>query len=333
MSNQILIDGELYDGETGELINKVEEVEVIVEENHLPEIFFKGGTHIQVNLKQLEKALQEELKKFDIEVTDETEKDASKQATKLNKIAKDLNSARLIVSKEIKKPADDLKIAVDNLIGMVQEKRTDILNKVEVFKSARMDNIKDRLEAELGLLYTRLGVTEEFQELDVTHLVKEENFAKETLSKKGKEAIEAMALKQKSIQDNVKIRLLELPISCKELQVPLTREDIEHIIRYDEAEYIVELEKIIVSRLDLEQKIEERRIADEERELLKKEEELKTKQEEIIKVQKETGKKIVKLIATFEVEVDINVDNKKVLHKYQSDLSARYSTLKTVVEN
>lgn len=333
MSSQILIDGELFDGETGELINQVEEVEVIVEENNLPEIFFKGGTHIQVNLKQLETCLKKELKKFDIEVTAETEKDASKQATKLNKIAKDLNDARLKVSNEIKKPANDLKTAVDNLISIVQEKRTDILNKVEVFKSARMDNIKNHLEAELGLFYTRLGVTAEFQELDVSHLVKEENFAKETLSKKGKEAVEAMALKQKSIQDNVKIRLLELPLSCKNLQVPLTREDIEHIIRLDEEKYIIELEKIIISRLDLEQKIEERRIADEERELIKKEEELKTKQKEVLKVQKETGKKIVKLIATFEIEVDINVDNKKVLHKYQSDLSARYRTLKTVVEN
>jgi len=327
MSNQILIDGELFDGETGELINKVEEVEVVVEENKLPEIFFKGGTHIQVNLKQLETHLKEHLEQFDIEVTAETEKDASKQATQLNKIAKDLNSARLTVAKEIKKPADDLKKAVDSLIEMVQEKRTDILDKVEVFKSARMENIKYHLEAELGLLYTQYNIDIDYQDMDVSHLVKEENFAKETLSKKGREAIERMALKQKSIQDNVKIRLLELPLACKEMQVPLTAEEITHIIKLDEADYIIELEKLVIARLDLEQKMEEKRIANEELELIQKEKALEVKQKEIQEVQQETGKKVITITATFEVEVPIDKDNKEVLHKYKNKLYSDFTTL------
>ena len=55
------------------------------------------------------------------------------------------------------------------------------------------------------------------------------------------------------------------------MQVPLTVDDIRHIIKLDEADYIIELEKLVVARLDLEQKLEAQRIAKEERELEAKE--------------------------------------------------------------
>ena len=57
MSNNILIDGELYDSETGELINEVEQIEVEVIENTLPDIICNGGTHIRTNTIQLKQEL------------------------------------------------------------------------------------------------------------------------------------------------------------------------------------------------------------------------------------------------------------------------------------
>lgn len=94
MSNNILIDGELYDSETGELINEVEQVEVEVIENTLPDIICNGGTHIKTNTIQLKKELAIYLAKYDVEVTEDTEKDCSKMATELNKLAKTLDDKR-----------------------------------------------------------------------------------------------------------------------------------------------------------------------------------------------------------------------------------------------
>ena len=101
----LVIDGEVYDSETGELINTVEQVEAVIVENNLPSIVCKGGTHIQVNTEQLKRELAIYLEKYDIEVTEDNEKESSKKATELNKLANDLNKSRLDLAKEIKKPA------------------------------------------------------------------------------------------------------------------------------------------------------------------------------------------------------------------------------------
>ncbi len=338
---QKLIEGILVDSETGEIINEVEEVEVVVEENQLPEIFLKGGTHIKCNIKQLETSLIEHLKSFDIEVTAETEKDASKQATELNKIATNLNKSRLAVAKEIKKPADELKTAVDGLIELVQEKRTDIIEKVEVFKSARFDKIKDLLEFELVRLYTAYSILEEYQTVDILPLVKEDSLGKTELSKKALASLDSLVIKCQSIQSNVKIRLLELPLKCQDLEVPLEEKDIKHIIKLDEFDYNEALDKLISDRLDLEERMEANRVAKEKREKeaeeariereakAKEQEELK-KQEEVKKVEKETGKKRVRIVATFEVEVNADKDEKEVLTAYRAKLFNEYKSLKTI---
>ena len=133
MKNEaILIDGDLYDATTGELINEVEQVEVEVLEDTLPNIVLSGGTHIKTNTEQLKKELVSYLKKYDVEVTEDNEKDCNKLATELNSLSKDLDTKRKSVASEIKKPADDLKSAVDELISIIQEKRTKILNYLEV---------------------------------------------------------------------------------------------------------------------------------------------------------------------------------------------------------
>ena len=162
-NNQILIDGELFDATTGELINEVEQVEVEVIEDTLPNIVLSGGTHIKTNTEQLKKELVSYLKKYDVEVTEDNEKDCSKLATELNSLSKDLDTKRKSVASEIKKPADDLKSAVDELISIIQEKRTKILNDVEIYKSKRMDFLRTLLNAKLIELYDTYKVSEKYQ--------------------------------------------------------------------------------------------------------------------------------------------------------------------------
>ena len=251
----LVIDGEVYDSETGELINTVEQVEAVIVENNLPSIVCKGGTHIQVNTEQLKRELAIYLEKYDIEVTEDNEKESSKKATELNKLANDLNKSRLDLAKEIKKPADDLKAQVDELIEIIQGKRTSILEKVEVFKQKRFDIIRGLLEFKLGLMYKLHNVELEYQKVDIEKLVKEDSLAKVDLTKKAEEALEAMVLKCKNIQSNVKIRVLELPEKTKCLQVILCKDDVKNIIELDD--YENELSKLIEYRLSIANKIKE----------------------------------------------------------------------------
>ena len=48
------------------------------------------------------------------------------------------------------------------------------------------------------------------------------------------------------------------------------------------------------------------------------------------KIEKETGKKIVRLVAVFEVEVNTDVEDSKVWSKYTTKLTKEFSTLKSL---
>ena len=300
--NTILRDGELYDGETGELLNEVEQVEVEVIEDTLPAIIVNGGTHIQTNTEQLKKELAIHLEKYDIEVTADTEKDAGKAATELNKLAKDLNSKRLQVGKEIKKPADALKSSIDELIELVQEKRSTILEKVEVFKQDRFDKIRKLLECEKENLFMEMKVSPEYQFLDIECLVKETSLGKSNLSKSAKESLQSMVRAIKAMEDAVTIRTLQLKVTCIDagLQFPIELNEVEHFIKEDT--YDEQLKLMIDSRLKVELQVKEKAeaeaeikrqaIADEElrKENLAKENEDRLKREVIEKQQQELAR-------------------------------------------
>lgn len=399
MENIIEIDGQKFDAETGELINEVEQVEVEIIEDALPAIVCNGGTHIKTNTEQLKRELIIHLSKYDIEVTEETEKDASKQATELNKLAKDLNTKRLEVSNLIKKPAEALKDSVDELIALVQEKRTDILEKVKVFKDKRMKLIETLLNEELTLLYEDQNVSDKYQVVDITSLIKETSLSKVKLSKVAKESLESMVRRVKALEDAVTIRELQLELTCrnKGLDFPIELEEVTHIIQEDN--YDILLNDMIQNRLSIQEKIkenakleEQRRLEAERLEAEKRQEALERQRQQEIekekqereqreafriaelerverekeaaiqavkdeaiakekerlvaieaaenqrlqqieneriareKAEKETGKKIVKLVASFEVEVNSNITDDSVWAKYLVKLQKEFST-------
>lgn len=345
MKNVIEIDGQKYDGETGELINEVEQVEVEIVEDNLPEIICNGGTHIVTNTEQLKKELDTYLKKYDIEVTEETEKESSKVATELNKLATELNKKRVAVGKEIKKPADLLKKSVDELIEMVQEKRTSILDKVEVFKTKRFELIRELLEYERDRLFAELNVSEEYQFLDIEPLVKEGSLAKTNLTKTAKESLLSMVRNIKALEDAVKIRTLELKVKCIDagLEFPIELDEVKDFIKDDN--YDERLSLMIESRLKVEKQVKEKaeREAEQKRLMIEQEEQRKRdleeqkaereaeqKETQIIQQKKETGKKKVFLNAVFEIEVGVDIEDEKVKEKYQSKINEMFSTLKSI---
>ena len=336
-NNQILIDGELFDATTGELINEVEQVEVEVIEDTLPNIVLSGGTHIKTNTEQLKKELVSYLKKYDVEVTEDNEKDCSKLATELNSLSKDLDTKRKSVASEIKKPADDLKSAVDELIAIIQEKRTKILNDVEIYKSKRMDFLRTLLNAKLVELYDTYKVSEKYQVCNIEPLVLEGSLAKSQLSKKALESLDFMVAKVKRIEDSVIIREMQLELKCSDagLITPVELKEVEHIIElpnYDDL-----LQEMIEKRIEIQEQVK-KQLEDQElkrQEILKQEEIKKQNQaleqeekakQEIIEKQKETGKKKIVLVATFEVEVNSDIEDNKVWSKYVVELQKNFKS-------
>ena len=336
-NNQILIDGELFDATTGELINEVEQVEVEVIEDTLPNIVLSGGTHIKTNTEQLKKELVSYLKKYDVEVTEDNEKDCSKLATELNSLSKDLDTKRKSVASEIKKPADDLKSAVDELISIIQEKRTKILNDVEVYKSKRMDFLRTLLNAKLVELYDTYKVSEKYQVCNIEPLVLEGSLAKSQLSKKALESLDFMVGKVKRIEDSVIIREMQLELKCSDagLITPMELKEVEHIIELPDYDDLLQemIEKRIEIQEQVKKQLEEQEIK--RQEILKQEEVKKQNQaleqeekakQEIIEKQKETGKKKIVLVATFEVEVNSDIEDNKVWSKYVVELQKNFKS-------
>ena len=336
-NNQILIDGELFDATTGELINEVEQVEVEVIEDTLPNIVLSGGTHIKTNTEQLKKELVSYLKKYDVEVTEDNEKDCSKLATELNSLSKDLDTKRKSVASEIKKPADDLKSAVDELISIIQEKRTKILNDVEIYKSKRMDFLRTLLNAKLVEFYDTYKVSEKYQVCNIEPLVLEGSLAKSQLSKKALESLDLMVAKVKRIEDSVIIREMQLELKCSDagLITPIELREVEHIIELDNYDDL--LQEMISKRVEIQEQVK-KQLEEQEvkrQEILKQEEIKKQNQaleleekakQEIIEKQKETGKKKIVLVATFEVEVNSDIEDNKVWAKYVVELQKNFKS-------
>ena len=336
-NNQILIDGELFDATTGELINEVEQVEVEVIEDTLPNIVLSGGTHIKTNTEQLKKELVSYLKKYDVEVTEDNEKDCSKLATELNSLSKDLDTKRKSVASEIKKPADDLKSAVDELISIIQEKRTKILNDVEIYKSKRMDFLRTLLNAKLVELYDTHKVSEKYQVCNIEPLVLEGSLAKSQLSKKALESLDFIVAKVKRIEDSVIIREMQLELKCSDagLITAIELKEVEHIIELPDYDDL--LQEMISKRVEIQEQVK-KQLEEQEvkrQEILKQEEIKKQNQaleqeekakQEIIEKQKETGKKKIVLVATFEVEVNSDIEDNKVWSKYVVELQKNFKS-------
>lgn len=345
---QILIDGQLFDAETGELINEVEQVEVEIIENNLPDIVCNGGTHIKTNTEQLKRELIVYLEKYDVEVTEDTEKDCSKMATELNKLAGNLDKKRKETASLIKKPADDLKIAIDELITIIQDKRTNILNGVEIFKSKRMQLVRELLTSKINELYEIHKVSEKYQVCNIEPLVLEGSLTKANLSKSALESLQLMVAKVKRLEDSVTIREMQLELKCNNagLITPIELKEVEHIIELDNYDDL--LHDMIDKRLQIQEQVkkqlEEQELKKQEilkQEEIRKEQEQKDKEErerqfteenklkqleKKAKKEQESGKKKVTLIATFEVEVNSNIEDNKVWSKYVVELQQKFST-------
>jgi len=139
------------------------------------------------------------------------------------------------------------------------------------------------------------------------------------------------------LEDAVIIREMQLELKCSNvgLVTPIELKEIENIIELDNYDEL--LEEMINKRLQIQEqvKIQMQQQEEQKQELLKQEELRKQKEfeekakkekEQVIKQQQETGKKVVALLATFEVEVNANIEDNKVWSKYVVELQKQFKT-------
>jgi hypothetical protein len=224
-------------------------------------IFESTTPELRHNFDECRSILAENLKSYDVAVTEENLADSKKLVTELNKSAKFLEDRRKAVKKEILKPYEELEPKVKELVGMISDASGKIKSQVEVYEDERRALCKDLLEGYLDLQYRECNVQPEYQLADVSSLVKLSNLTgKNALTKTAMDGVNALVLKDKSRQDMHTARKAKVENMCLRAGVePLTEVMYSNKLDAENDElFEYEIQSIIDAELDRQHKIEER---------------------------------------------------------------------------
>jgi len=188
----------------------------------------------------LKTRLLKEMAEYDIEVTPNNIVEAKKKATDLNKLIAILDDTRKQKVAEVSAPIKDFEAHVKDLIEIVQDGRTKILNQVKVFE----DKVRAAAKRELELLrdqqYDRLQIRPEYRAVEINHLVLISNVTdKLKLTKKTIDAVLSSAAACRNRQDKHDARCARLKSQSLALglRLPLRPEDVTFL---DDADDIFE---------------------------------------------------------------------------------------------
>ena len=233
--------------------------------------------------------LAENLKKYEIEVTQSNLAEAKKLATELNKIAKQIDDKKKERLKEIEAPIDIFKEQVKELVNMCQNGRAKINEQVTVFEDKTRALCLKLLAAELQEKYAQLNIKDEFKAVTVEDLAIISNVTDaNNLAKPARDAIGTRVHAALSLQNRVHVRLVELDNAsyAAKLVSRLERRHVETFLKeLDDAVYDQKLQSLIQREVERQNEMqasiaaEERKKAEAEMQR-KLEEEKKRMQEE-----------------------------------------------------
>ncbi|QEH06578.1 DUF1351 domain-containing protein [Sulfurospirillum multivorans] len=217
------------------------------------------------------------LKEYEVTVTLENMAAAKKMATTLNQLSEKVDETRKNTVKIVSAPIDVFGAQCKELVSLIDEKRTFLLNQIEVFNARTRKECLSLLESALKTAYHKFDVKEEFQIAKVADLAIVSNKTNSGIKPAAKGSVEARALECKRFQEKVELRLNTLEGTCYKagLEAPLVRQNIESFLKVDDEEiYQQKLQSMIKSEIkrfgELEQKLVEK---------AKKEAEVKAKAE------------------------------------------------------
>jgi hypothetical protein len=216
---------------------------------------------IEGNFKTIEKKLNIELQKYDILVTEDNVDEAKKLATELNKVAGEIDKKRKDKVKEISVPIKDFEASAKELVSMCQDGRTKLLERVKVFEDKKRERCRELLLAKLEALYSQYNIDNEFKTANIDDLVIISNLTqtsqleKSNLTKKAIDAIDYKVMLCEKNQKKIYNRIAELPEKSKNLEVILTRADVENFLKLDDETYSSQLDNLIKRELRRQEQI------------------------------------------------------------------------------
>lgn len=216
---------------------------------------------ISGNFEEVKTELQEQIKRYDIEVTADNLQDAKKMATELNTLSKSINRIKIDKSKEFAAPIEAFKKKTMELIDVIQSGREKILAQTKVFEEKVVKICKELLVAELAELNERLGVTAEFRTATIDGMAIQSNLtSKLNLTKAAKDKLFNAVQADKTRQETVKSRLSMLAAISERagLKTPILDTAVASFIAEPEHVFNEKLNKLIDSEVAREKAIEER---------------------------------------------------------------------------
>ena len=223
---------------------------------------------ISANLAEIKAELLENLKSYDIEVSIETLPEAKKMATDLNKLAKEIDTRRKDVKKELSAPVDVFNAQAVELAKMILDAREKILKQVAVFEDKQKAHCLKLLQNELDTLYLENEVTKEYQTGNIEKLAILSNLTdKAKLTKSAIEKVAEMVKADKAMQDMVESRKANLSAITERAGIVGGIYDklIEPFIKEPEAIYTAKLNELIDGIIKQQKAAEERIRAEAER--------------------------------------------------------------------
>jgi len=218
---------------------------------------------INGNFEDLKQQLQEQLKQYNLVVSEDDVKVARKMATSINKLKGEIAKKRKEIISELTAPLDEFELQAKELETICEESRQGLLRQTKVFEEKQKVKAKKLLEEELQAIYLKYGVKDEFKTVKVEDLAIVSNLTKTGIAKKARTAIDDRVIACKQLQEKIDTRLLTLEAICFKggLNVPLTRENINHFLMLEEENnYLEKLVSLInneVSRLEEANKVKE----------------------------------------------------------------------------
>jgi len=286
-------------------------------------------------VQELTLSLEAELAKpeYNFIVTPETVKDAKGVMADLNKIKSQIKDFSKF---KVEQESDDInkfKGTFKDFEAMCQAKRDEIESKVKVFTDKSKEAHRTKLVTELNRLYDEADIRLEFREVNVEPLVNATGLTSiGDLVKSSRDKVEAMidVSKGKQAQEDLRIKEAEIQRN-KEIQYAIEADRLKRS-EQDEANRVKERERLEREKQDaLEQQRKDLEQKDVPSSSIAVPTETKQpvptytepqkgtveEQKEPVKVE---GKKVVRVVATFDIPVPTNIPDDAVANKVKKSL-------------
>jgi hypothetical protein len=241
------------------------------EYNVLEPIISATAIVITDNFEQLKAGLIEQIKLYEIEVTDDNLADAKKMATELNKLSTTINRIKIDKAKEFAAPIEEFKKKAAELIDIVQSGREKILKQIEAFDLRVIRMVTSLLADERINLFEAMAVKPDFQTAKIEPLAIKSNLtAGGQLTKAAKDKLAEMVAADRAMQEPVDSRFANLQaIAERAGLISLPESLVATFVREPEAIYSEKLNKLIDAEIKRQKELEDKIRAQEAEKLAK----------------------------------------------------------------